>query len=42
MPIQPAILRAGEKPQPLSASQLASEQKLVDMIVRDRAIETAF
>lgn len=34
MPIQHAIWKVGEKPEPLTASQLASEQKLDEMIVR--------
>lgn len=38
MPIQHAIWRVGDNPQPLSASQLASEQKLEEMIVRDPRI----
>jgi len=38
MPIQHAIWKVGDKPQPLSASHLASEQKLEEMIVRDPRI----
>lgn len=38
MPIQHAIWKVGVKPEPLSASQLASEQKLEEMIVRDPRI----
>lgn len=38
MPIQHAIWKVGEKPEPLTASQLASEQKLEEMIVRDPRI----
>ena len=38
MPIQNAIWKVGDTPQPLSASQLASEQKLEDMIVREPRI----
>ncbi|MBK6743985.1 MAG: DUF91 domain-containing protein [Hydrogenophilales bacterium] len=38
MPIQHAIWKVGDKPEPLSASQLASEQKLEEMIVRDPRI----
>lgn len=38
MPIQHAIWKVGDNPQPLSASQLASEQKLEEMIVRDPRI----
>lgn len=38
MPIQHAIWKIGDTPQPLSASQLASEQKLEEMIVRDPRI----
>ena len=38
MPIQHAIWKVGDTPQPLSASQLASEQKLEEMIVRDPRI----
>lgn len=38
MPIQHAIWKVGDNPQPLAASQLASEQKLEDMIVRDPRI----
>jgi hemin uptake protein HemP len=38
MPIQHAIWKVGENPVPLSASQLASEQKLEEMIVRDPRI----
>jgi Endonuclease NucS C-terminal domain len=38
MPIQHAIWKVGDTPQPLSASQLVSEQKLEDMIVRDPRI----
>lgn len=38
MPIQHAIWKVGDIPQPLSASQLASEQKLEEMIVRDPRI----
>ena len=35
MPIQHAIWKVGDNPQPLAASQLVSEQKLEEMIVRD-------
>ena len=38
MPIQHAIWKVGDTPQPLSAGQLASEQKLEEMIVRDPRI----
>lgn len=38
MPIQHAIWKVGETPQPLSASQLSSEQKLEEMIVHDPRI----
>ena len=38
MPIQHAIWKVGDKPSPLSASRLASEQKLEDMIVLDPRI----
>lgn len=38
MPIQHAIWKVGDKPLPLSASRLASEQKLEEMIVRDSRI----
>lgn len=38
MPIQHAIWKVGDTPQPLSASHLASEQKLEEMIVRDPRI----
>ena len=38
MPIQHAIWRVGEKPQPLSASRLVSEQKFEEMIVFDPRI----
>ncbi len=38
MPIQHAIWKVGDKPEPLSASKLASEQKLEEMIVRDPRI----
>lgn len=38
MPIQHAIWKVGEKPQPLNVSHLASEQKLEEMIVRDPRI----
>ena len=35
MPIQHAIWKIGDQPLPLSASRLASEQQLEEMIVRD-------
>ncbi len=38
MPIQHAIWKVGDKPEPLLESQLASEQKLEEMIVRDPRI----
>jgi hypothetical protein len=38
MHIQHAIWKVGDNPQPLVASQLVSEQKLEDMIVRDPRI----
>lgn len=38
MPIQHAIWKVGDKPEPLTSSQLASEQKLEEMIVRDPRI----
>jgi hypothetical protein len=38
MPIQHAIWKVGVNPEPLSASQLASEQQLEEMIVRDPRI----
>lgn len=38
MPIQHAIWKVGDNPQPLAASQLVSEQKLEEMIVRDPRI----
>ena len=38
MPIQHAIWKVGDTPQPLSASHLASEQMLEEMIVRDPRI----
>ncbi len=38
MPIQHAIWKVGEKPESLNASQLASEQKLEEMIVREPSI----
>lgn len=38
MPIQHAIWKVVDKPLPLSASRLASEQKLEEMIVRDPRI----
>lgn len=38
MPIQHAIWKVGEKPEPLTAGQLASEQKLEEMIVREPSI----
>lgn len=38
MPIQHAIWKVGDNPVPLSSSQLVSEQKLEDMIVRDPRI----
>ena len=38
MPIQHAIWTVGDNPEPLSASQLASELKLEEMIVRDPRI----
>ena len=38
MPIQHAIWKVGDKPAPLSASRLASEQTLEEMIVRDPRI----
>lgn len=38
MPIQHAIWKVGDNPEPLSSSQLVSEQKLEDMIVRDPRI----
>jgi RecB family endonuclease NucS len=38
MPIQHAIWKVGENPQPLVASHLASEQKLEEMIVSDPRI----
>jgi hypothetical protein len=38
MPIQHAIWKVGANPEPLSASQLASEQKLEEMIIRDPRI----
>jgi hypothetical protein len=38
MPIQHAIWKVGDKPLPLSASRLASEQKLEEMIMRDPRI----
>jgi hypothetical protein len=38
MPIQHAIWKVGDNPKPLSASQLDSEQKLEEMIVRDPRI----
>lgn len=40
MPIQHAIWKVEDNPQPLSASQLASEQKLEEMIVRDSRIRS--
>jgi len=38
MPVQHAIWRVGDNPEPLSVSQLSSEQKLEDMIVSDPRI----
>src|ERR1041385_8879583 len=38
MPIQHAIWKVGEKPVPLSATRLPSEQKLEEMIVSDAHI----
>ena len=38
MPIQHSIWKVGDNPEPLFSSQLASEQKLEDMIVRDPRI----
>ena len=38
MPIQHAIWKVSDKPEPLSSSQLTSEQKLEDMIVREPRI----
>lgn len=38
MPIQHAIWKVGDKPEPLTSSLLASEQKLEEMIVRDPRI----
>lgn len=38
MPIQHAIWKVGDKPEPLLESQLASEQKLEEMILRDPRI----
>lgn len=38
MPIQHAIWKVGDKPLPLCASRLASDQKLEEMIVRDSRI----
>jgi hypothetical protein len=38
MPIQHAIWKVGDNPQPLAASQLVIEQKLEEMIVRDPSI----
>ena len=38
MPIQLAIWKVGDIHQPLAASQLASEQKLEEVIVRDPRI----
>ena len=38
MPIQHAIWKVGDKPLPLSASRLSSEQKREEMIVRDPRI----
>ncbi len=38
MPIQHAIWKVGAKPEPLTASKLASEKSLEDMIVRCPAI----
>ena len=38
MPVQHAIWKVGDNPEPLSSSQLVSEQKLEDMIVRDPRI----
>jgi hypothetical protein len=38
MPIQHAIWKVGDKPSALSASLLASEQKLEEMIVSDPRI----
>ena len=38
MPIQHAIWKVGDQPLPLSASRLASEQQLEEMIVRDSSI----
>lgn len=38
MPIQHAIWKVGDTPQPLSASHLVSEQQLEEMIVRDPRI----
>ena len=38
MPIQHAIWKVGDQPLPLSASRLASEQQLEEMIMRDSSI----
>lgn len=38
MPIQHAIWKVGDNPEPLSASHLASEERLEEMIVRDPRI----
>ena len=42
MPIQDAIWKVGDKPPPLMASRLSSEQKLEEMIVRDSRIPEWF
>ena len=42
MPIQHAIWKVGNQPLPLSASRLASEQKLEEMIVSDPRIPEWF
>ncbi len=38
MPVKHAIWKVGDKPAPLSASRLASEQQLEEMIVQDPTI----
>ena len=42
MPIQHAIWKVGEAPVVLAISQLASEQQLEEMIVRDPRILTGY